>query len=435
MKRGDIEKLLGGYAAGILTEEEKRELFTAALEDQRLFDALAHEEALRELMADPRARAELLDALAPGGYSFWERLQAALRRPAAWGLAGTLAAVVLVAAFVMQTQFREEPAAKPVETAVLQRPVKPESAPPPPRPAEPPATLATRARTGTPAAPKPAAAELDVRASGEEKAAEVAPRVSPLEAPPVREEETPPAPAAPAGAAAPSASETIAAEKQQVAVARDQVKGWRQDQPAPERHKAELPARDVFYSAFTPAGADQAGNVMGAVAAHKIRAADDRPTGLAATSKVASAQAPRLGLRYVLAAEGSQDKAAVAVEANTGGYLYLATRSVQGVWQLIHPPVGVVSEWVQPGTRRGLAVPGEQPPTATLYLIFRPAGQGEPLVPASAILSEAAAAGPQGVSRQEVMESAAGSTPQTVYYVAAPAGARLLIAEVPRQTR
>lgn len=434
MKRGDIEKLLGGYAAGILTDEEKRELFAAALEDQRLFDALAGEETLRELMADPRARAELLDAVAPRSYSFWERLQAAIRRPAAWGLAGTVAAAVFVAAFVIQTQLGKRPATPPVETAALQRPAEPES-PPPPRLKEPPATHSTPARTEKPAAPKPPPAELDLRASSEEKAAEAAPQVSPTEPPLVREGEKPAALAAPAGGGLPTASQTTAAEKQEIVAARDEAIGLRQDQPAPARQKVELPARDVFYSAFAPAATDLKGNVMGAVSARKARSADELPTGVAATSKVASGQTPRLGLRYVLSAGSSRDKAVLAVEANSGGYIYLMTRNAQGVWQLIHPPAGAASEWIGAGTRRSFALPEDQPATTTLYLVFRLAGQAEPAVPPAATLREAAAAGPQGVSRQQVMEVTREGAPQSVYYVAAPAGARLFITEVPLQAR
>jgi len=87
MKRPDAERLLGGYAAGILTEPEKRTLFTAALERQELFDALLDEEALRELLADPGTRQRLLAALAepesrPGPRSW--------RRPAFLGLAASL---------------------------------------------------------------------------------------------------------------------------------------------------------------------------------------------------------------------------------------------------------------------------------------------------------------------------------------------------------
>lgn len=63
MKREDAEKLLGAYAAGTLTAEERQALFAAALEDQRLYETLVREEPLRELLADPSARGELLAAL------------------------------------------------------------------------------------------------------------------------------------------------------------------------------------------------------------------------------------------------------------------------------------------------------------------------------------------------------------------------------------
>jgi hypothetical protein len=63
MSRDDIQKLLGGYATGTLTAEEQRALYQAALEDQELFDALAREEALREVLSDPSARAHLLAAM------------------------------------------------------------------------------------------------------------------------------------------------------------------------------------------------------------------------------------------------------------------------------------------------------------------------------------------------------------------------------------
>lgn len=85
MNRPEAEKLLGGYAAGILTEAEKQVLFKAALEHQALFDALADEEALRELLADPLARQRLLAALSEPA-----KVQRFWRRPAVVGLAASL---------------------------------------------------------------------------------------------------------------------------------------------------------------------------------------------------------------------------------------------------------------------------------------------------------------------------------------------------------
>jgi len=61
----DIRKLLGGYATGTLTDEEQQALFEAALHDEKLFAALAEEQALREMLDDPAHRAAVLQALEP----------------------------------------------------------------------------------------------------------------------------------------------------------------------------------------------------------------------------------------------------------------------------------------------------------------------------------------------------------------------------------
>ena len=65
MNREDIRKLLGGYATGTLSEQERQALYSAALDDQDLFDMLADEDALRELLADPGIRAQLVHQLQP----------------------------------------------------------------------------------------------------------------------------------------------------------------------------------------------------------------------------------------------------------------------------------------------------------------------------------------------------------------------------------
>lgn len=92
MSREEIEKLLGGYATGTLTGEEREALFAAALEDQVLFDALAREQPLRELLEDPVAKARLRRALEESAVP-WYR---AWWRPALVGAAVTGMAVVAV---------------------------------------------------------------------------------------------------------------------------------------------------------------------------------------------------------------------------------------------------------------------------------------------------------------------------------------------------
>jgi hypothetical protein len=99
MKPEDIRKLLGGYAAGILTEAERKALFEAALADQDLFNELAGEQALKELLEDNRVRRQLLLALREK-QPLAQRFREWLGRPLSWALAGGLAAVVLVAVFV-----------------------------------------------------------------------------------------------------------------------------------------------------------------------------------------------------------------------------------------------------------------------------------------------------------------------------------------------
>ncbi len=62
-----LEEILGGYATDTLTEDEKRQLFEAALADQALFDALADEEALKALLADQEVRQRVLASLEASG--------------------------------------------------------------------------------------------------------------------------------------------------------------------------------------------------------------------------------------------------------------------------------------------------------------------------------------------------------------------------------
>src|SRR5437762_6506768 len=100
MKPEDIEKLLGGYATDTLTEQERKTLFEAALADQQLFNALADEHALHELLSDATVRRQLLGSLRPPekpAFHFFP----VIRRPAAWAFAATaLMVVVVVAVFI-----------------------------------------------------------------------------------------------------------------------------------------------------------------------------------------------------------------------------------------------------------------------------------------------------------------------------------------------
>jgi len=115
--RDEIQKLIGGYATGSLTESERKLLFDAALEDQELFDQLAHEQALKELLEVPGAKQRLLTALEPEKPSraFWKN-----QWP--WALAAATASVIIAIGLV-----RIKTAEKPVEIAAVTKPA--ESAP------------------------------------------------------------------------------------------------------------------------------------------------------------------------------------------------------------------------------------------------------------------------------------------------------------------
>jgi hypothetical protein len=108
----DPASLLGGWAAGNLSAEEKRRLLEGALEDQRLFDALLTEEALRETLADPATRAQMIDALQPAP-SYWRKIF----RPWAWvpaaAAAGAMAGFVI---WMMQPQAGRESSVELAET-------------------------------------------------------------------------------------------------------------------------------------------------------------------------------------------------------------------------------------------------------------------------------------------------------------------------------
>jgi cytoskeletal protein RodZ len=102
MSEHDIEQLLGGFAADTLTPEERHALYNAALLDQRLFDTLADEQALKELLNDPAVRRRLLEELKSPGTSATDNRLSWLgwfRRPAGLAFAGGLAAVIFAVAF------------------------------------------------------------------------------------------------------------------------------------------------------------------------------------------------------------------------------------------------------------------------------------------------------------------------------------------------
>ena len=90
-------KLLGGYATGSLTEAERALLFEAAVDDQELFDELAREQSLKEILDEPGARERLIAALSkpePEAVAWW-------RKPLVWPAVGAVAIGVAIVSWVV----------------------------------------------------------------------------------------------------------------------------------------------------------------------------------------------------------------------------------------------------------------------------------------------------------------------------------------------
>lgn len=102
MAEHELESLLGGFAADTLTSEERKRLYSAALQNQQLFNALADEQALKELLANPDVRRLLLQTLQqPSRSTTGEAVSwwAWFKKPAGLAWAGGLAAAVFAVAF------------------------------------------------------------------------------------------------------------------------------------------------------------------------------------------------------------------------------------------------------------------------------------------------------------------------------------------------
>lgn len=139
MSEHDLEKLLGGFAVDMLTPEEKQTLYTAALQDQQLFNSLADEQALKELLSEPNVRRRLLTSLeqkrasSAGGSLSWLDW---FRRPAGLAFAGGLAAAAF--AVVLGVRIYQD-SLKQMAQSVAIEDAKPASPPAPIPPASQPA--------------------------------------------------------------------------------------------------------------------------------------------------------------------------------------------------------------------------------------------------------------------------------------------------------
>jgi hypothetical protein len=350
MNREEIQKLLGGYATGTLTPEEEQALFAAALDDQELFDALGREQALRDLLRDPAAKAELLAALdAPerGGFLAW------LRRPVVAGLA--VAGVAAISAVSVWQATRSKPAAQ-VMVAELKMPEPKETI------AAPVPVAVPKVKQVTPsAAPStPLRRKEDIRrtdevatlrdASADEKRAQpMKDAVSAANAPVPAAAPTPPPPPPPALAQqrVANTADTVEVTANAAGAQPAQMQAAAEDSLSKTAEKLTGDARSLFYgNAFA-----RAGNALGAgVAGGALTAPQASSTSLRVANgtvvKKESAAAPTsiLGVR-VSVLRGAEEAAVstvldpgesvrLRVMPNADGFLYVAVGEGKN-WRMV----------------------------------------------------------------------------------------------------
>ncbi len=126
MNPQQARELLGGLASGILTPEERRTLFEAALHDQNLFNEVADELEFAALIESPETRAQLANRIEvdePVRRSFW-RL-----RPMWLALGSAMAASMLLFVVLRQRPVELAPQ-KAITEAPTPAPVTPQPAAP-----------------------------------------------------------------------------------------------------------------------------------------------------------------------------------------------------------------------------------------------------------------------------------------------------------------
>lgn len=308
MSRDDIQKLLGGYATGTLTPGEQEALFAAALEDQDLFDALAREQSLRDLLRDPAARAQVLAAIEEKPRAPW----LAWWRPVAAGIG--MAAVVVLAVVVIRNS---TPRPKPVEIAVVAEPpamkeanapaTTPVIAPPEPQAKKKVASEVRREAAAAPSAPREEPAGL----AGGVIGGAIAPR--PLAAP------LPPSPPPPPV----------------------QAENASRDAAVPPAAPPGPSARAIFLATQATTGTARSTFASTAGQQGQVQARQQSPAAerdqLAEAKAIAPVQA---GVRYSVA-DGR-----LRIETNDYGMLSVMARGAAGIWRTVS------SIAAQPGAAR-----------------------------------------------------------------------------------
>jgi hypothetical protein len=313
----DVEKLLGGFATNSLTEQERTKLLAAALENQTLFDALADEQALKELLDDPRSRRLLIQALREkqSKADWLEKLQGWVQKPSSWAIAGS--AVVALFAVTVVVHLVGLPTQVPQLTTGANSPVAsaPDSASPP-KSGDLPSTPFPRRKLG----PVSPLAERTPSPSGPPKSALTAPagRINKDEAP----------------------TSVPAAE-----------------QPAPE------PAQHESFSATSEPGKPDADEMTAdtqvpepkAKAREEVRRFSPLAGQAVTPQETMKIETPTPNIRYNILLEETAgtyltvdaeatfhagDRVRLALEPQDDGYLYVLTQDPSGTVRILFPPDG-----------------------------------------------------------------------------------------------
>ena len=371
MPEHDLEKLLGGFAANTLTPEERSRLYTAALQDQQLFNALADEQALKELLADPDVRRRLLQALQqpgasePGGTRPW---WAWFRKPAGLAFAGGLAAAVFAIAF--GTRIYQESVDRAAQSVVTEesKPAVPSVQPSQPsmQPSPPPAATELKAKPRTEPAKKETRTDTLAK---RERSAPVATQDRSTDsslaenAMPRRERDE-------SGRQAPLAT------TEQAAKPAPPLPDRKLAAPAPAAAPAPLQTPSTVSAAATPAPKNSARALFYGQTSTQADPPETRTDQFALAGKAggASGQVKPLGLRYsfvtrdssgqsqevsVATAARSKEPVRISVEATQDAYLQLLQNLGSAGTRLWWPPqeTGKISLKLLAGKRSEIPMP------------------------------------------------------------------------------
>jgi len=424
--RDDVEKLLGGYATGTLTAQERKLLFEAALADQTLFNALADEQALKELLDNPHARRRLLTALRAQASrpSLLSRLRGWLLPPAVRAVAGGLAVAVLAVTTVTRLLDIVPPPAEVTEDSYQTKSADKVMA------GKKEATPKKAARQEPMVALEKTVREADVKQNKDAEQLAAAPAPPPD----TKLSEPPPVAAAPEAKTAPATkAETSAAQPPSTTAAGVPVPSQQSMARAEAERPAEVgAARDLFYGTgarrkdkeVADRPAEQSGSARDEPRKYAPSLPDER---IAAFGGLARPSIQRLGLRYGIAPR--KEGPALVVEVNQRGYLYAAARDAAGATTPVYPALSANPQaaLVEPGLRYFIPPLGALS-AARLILILSRTPLADPMALATPRQSEKKDA----LLRQETTEPPLeGVGGPTVYVVeTAPAPASSLSVEI-----